>query len=187
MQAAAAGGVAEWVPEAAGWGRATAADADLRAMATASIVAARGDADFAAACALFEEYAAQLGIDLCFQGFAAELSDLPAMYGPPGGRLLLARRGDEFVACVGVRLLSGGICEMKRLYARDCVRGQGLGRSMAVAAIAAARELGYARMVLDTLGSMTAARALYASLGFREIAPYYDNPNAGVKYLALDL
>jgi len=172
---------------AAAWVRAAAAGADLRQMATASIVAARGDADFAVARALFEEYAAQLGIDLCFQGFAAELSDLPAMYGPPHGRLLLARHGDEFVACVGVRALSGDTCEMKRLYVRDRARGQGLGRTMAIAAIAAARELGYARMALDTLGSMAAARALYASLGFRETPPYYDNPNADVKYLALDL
>jgi len=156
-------------------------------MGVASIVAARSDADFAAARGLFEEYAAQLGIDLCFQGFAAELSNLPGMYGPPGGRLLLARLGDDFVACVGVRSLSGGTCEMKRLYVRDRARGQGLGRAMAIAAIAAARELGYARMVLDTLGSMTSARALYSSLGFCDIAPYYDNPNADVKYLALNL
>jgi len=161
--------------------------ADRAGMAAASIVAARSDADFATARRLFEEYAAQLGIDLCFQGFAAELSNLPAMYGPPGGRLLLARLGDDSVACVGVRPLSGDTCEMKRLYTHDRARGQGLGRAMAIAAIAAARELGYARMVLDTLGSMTAARALYASLGFRDIAPYYDNPYADVKYLALDL
>ena len=161
--------------------------ADRAGMAAASIVAARSDADFAAARGLFEEYAAQLGIDLCFQGFAAELSNLPAMYGPPGGRLLLARLGDDFAACVGVRPLSGGTCEMKRLYARDCARGRGLGRTMAIAAIAAARELGYARMVLDTLGSMSAARALYASLGFRETVPYYANPIADAKYLELDL
>lgn len=152
-----------------------------------TIVAARSDADHASARALFEEYAAQLGIDLCFQGFAAELGQLRAMYGPPAGRLLLGRSGDAFVACVGVRPLSDGTCEMKRLYAREGVRGRGVGRALAVAAVSAARELGYTRMVLDTLGSMTAARRLYASLGFRETAPYYDNPSPDVKYLALDL
>jgi len=153
----------------------------------ATIVIARSDAEFAAARALFEEYAAQLGIDLCFQGFEAELSSLPAMYGPPAGRLLLARQDGAFVGCVGVRALADGDCEMKRLYARDSTRGRGLGRAMAVAAISAARELGYSRMLLDTLGTMSAARALYASLGFRETAPYYANPIADAKYLELDL
>ncbi len=153
----------------------------------ATIVIARSDADFAAARALFEEYAAQLGVDLRFQGFEAELSNLPAMYGPPAGCLLLARQGSGFAGCVGVRALPGGDCEMKRLYARAGARGRGLGRALAVAAISAARELGHSRMLLDTLDTMSAARALYASLGFREIAPYYVNPIADTKYLGLEL
>ncbi len=155
--------------------------------AAIEIVAARDATGFAAARALFEAYAAQLGIDLDFQGFGAELSALPRMYGPPAGRLLLARRGRAWVGCVGVRALDGDVCEMKRLYARDAARGRGLGRVLATAAIAAARELGYARMRLDTLAGMSAARALYASLGFREIEPYYANPIPDVKYLELDL
>src|SRR5213079_3151023 len=117
--------------------------------------------------ALFVEYADQLGIDLCFQNFAAELEHLPEMYGPPAGCLLLGRRDSQAIACVGVRRLSGEVCEMKRLYVRTAERGTGLGSRLAVASVAAARVRGYRRMVLDTLASMTPARSLYAGLGFR--------------------
>jgi putative acetyltransferase len=151
------------------------------------IAEAQTDADYAAARALFVEYAEQLGIDLCFQNFAAELDHLPEMYGAPTGCLLLARRGPEAIACVGVRRLSDEVCEMKRLYVRAAERRTGLGHRLAAASVAAARALHYRRMVLDTLATMTAARTLYAQLGFRETSPYYPNPLPEVVYLELDL
>lgn len=143
--------------------------------------------DFAVARRLIEEYAVQLGVDLCFQGFAAELQALPSMYGPPTGCLLLARRGEDAVACGGLRRLQDGVCEMKRLYVQPRARGESLGRRMALALIAQARSLGYARMVLDTLPAMASAQSLYRSLGFRPTAPYYLNPAPGVLYLELDM
>ena len=147
---------------------------------------------YAAARALFEEYAGELGIDLCFQGFAAELGQLPLMYGPPGGCLLLVREPGAAVArgpvgCGAVRRLSPELCEMKRLYVRPHARRLHLGRLIAEALVAKARELGYTRMLLDTLKSMTPAQTLYRSLGFRDTAAYYDNPLADVVYMALDL
>ncbi len=148
---------------------------------------AQSDAEFDGARALFIEYADRLGVDLCFQGFASELQMLNTMYGPPGGRLIIARQDEEYVGCVGVRRISNEVCEMKRLYVRDAARGSGLGRELAKASLEAARALGYQRIVLDTLSPMTAARDLYATLGFKEIAPYYDNPIEGAIYMALDL
>jgi GNAT superfamily N-acetyltransferase len=152
---------------------------------------ASGPAQFDAARALIEEYAghigASMGADLCFQSLAAELDQLPAMYGPPSGCLLLASCGDEWVGCCALRRFSQEVCEMKRLYVKSSARGAHLGRRLTERLVIAARALGYRRMVLDTLEAMMAARTLYRSLGFRQIAPYYFNPMAGVSYMELDL
>lgn len=132
---------------------------------------------------MFREYADSLGVDLSFQGFEQELEALPGGY----DAVLVATVGGVAAGCVGVRPLEDGTCEMKRLYLRPSARGTGLGRALAGAALARARELGYARMRLDTLPSMTEARVLYRSLDFVEIEPYRHNPVVGTSFLELEL
>lgn len=144
-------------------------------------------AELAAVRGLVEEYVRSLGIDLAFQGVDAELADLAAAYGPPGGRILVALDDEEVAGCVALRSLEDGNCEMKRLYVRPAYRGTGLGRRLALAAIEKAREIGYERMRIDTLPQMHAARKLYAELGFREIAPYRFNPVPGTAFMELEL
>jgi ribosomal protein S18 acetylase RimI-like enzyme len=70
---------------------------------------------------------------------------------------------------------------------RDAFRGRGIGRLLALHAIAFARAAGYSEVKLDTLPRMAQAQTLYAALGFRDIAPYNDNPVGGVRFMGLDL
>ena len=147
-----------------------------------TVTAAGGPDDLRHVRALFLEYANSLNFSLCFQGFDEELAALPGKYAPPEGELLLARVGGSAVGVVGLRPLGDGTCEMKRLYVRPEFRRSGAGRLLAERVVALGGERGYRAMRLDTLASMEAARALYGRLGFREIAPYYDNPLCGALY-----
>lgn len=140
---------------------------------------------------LFREYAGQLGVDLCFQDFDAELDGLPGDYAPPLGTLLLAFVDGEPAGCGAVRPLVdvdyANACEMKRLYVKRAFRRFGIGRMLAQALMDHATGAGYSVMLLDTLDDMEAARGLYGSLGFEEIPPYYFNPLPGAHYLKADL
>lgn len=141
--------------------------------------------------ALFLEYAQQLGIDLCFQNFEAELAELPGDYAAPQGTLLLAFVDGQLAGCGAFRPAPdvdyANACEMKRLYVRSAFRRYGLGRQLAQTLIDRATQAGYSAMLLDTLDDMEAARGLYESLGFIEVPPYYFNPIPGAHYLKVDL
>jgi len=148
-------------------------------------------AEFLATRQIFQEYAQQLGIDLCSQNFDAELDDLPGDYAEPQGALLLAMVDGQLAGCCALRPLVSSdyanACEMKRLYVRDSHRRLGLGRQQAEAALDAARVAGYHHVLLDTLTEMESARSLYEDLNFTEIPPYYHNPIANTHYLKTDI
>lgn len=141
--------------------------------------------------AIFRDYAAGLGVDLCFQNFDAELATLPGEYAPPRGSLQLALVNGEVAGCGACRPIGdvdyANACEMKRLYVRPAFRGLGLGRLIAQALMDQALRAGYSVMLLDTLDDMEAARSLYTALGFEEIPPYYFNPIPGAHYLKAQL
>lgn len=136
---------------------------------------------------LFLQYAGSLGFDLDFQHFDRELATLPGDYSPPYGCLMMAEDAGNRAGCVALRRLEGDICEMKRLYVIPDFRDRGVGKILAQAVINEACAKGYTKMRLDTIESMHAARALYASLGFYSIGPYRYNPIDGASYMELML
>lgn len=140
---------------------------------------------------LFQEYADSLGVNLDFQDFENELTTLPGDYSEPRGAIVLAWVDGAVAGCCALRPLDTSdypnAAEMKRLYVRKAFRGFGLGQELAEATLDAARRAGYACVLLDTLDDMESARALYASLGFEEIPPYYHNPLPGSHYLKVDI
>ncbi len=149
------------------------------------ILPVRTASDLDAVVTLFRAYAASLAIDLSYQDFDAEMAAMPGKYAPPEGELLLAAGPEGLsVGCVALRRgPHAEACEMKRLYVAPEGRGMGVGRALVAAVVRVAARVGYAEIVLDTLPSMHRAQALYASLGFEAIAPYYDTPIAGTVFM----
>ena len=133
---------------------------------------------------MLEEYVGWIGLDLAFQEIDAELAGLPGEYAPPEGALFVATGPDRLAGMIGLRPFEDGICEMKRLFVRPDARGRGLAKQLIAVALDEARRLRYSEIRLDTLPMMGDAQSLYVSLGFRDIAPYYDTPIAGTRFMA---
>ena len=99
-----------------------------------------------------------------------------------GGELLLAKRGDHVLGCIGLKALAPpDVAEIKRLFVRPQARGAGVAKAL-VAAVHRSwrRPLGYGEIKLDTLPEMDGAIALYKSFGFVPIPPYGSHPYPGL-------
>lgn len=153
-------------------------------VAETELVRPSSPAEWAQAKRQVQEYAASLKVDLCFQNFAEELASFEREYGPPRGAFFLEK---NLLGCGGLRRFGDGVAEMKRLYVVPAGRGRGIGAALARRIVEEARRLGYRRLVLDTLPDMTAAQALYRSMGFKEIESYRHNPVCGTLYFELSL
>ena len=125
----------------------------------------------------YQAFNAALGIPLDFQGFEDEVASLPGRYASScGGELYLALCDDQPVGCTAYYRFDATTVELKRLFVSPSATGQGVGRLLMEAAIEDAGKAGYSRMILDSVGRLTAARKLYERLGFEEIQSYNDNP-----------
>ena len=97
---------------------------------------------------------------------------------PPRGAFLLASVDGESVACGVVKAIGPGVGSLKRMWVADSVRGLGIGRRTLDALEVQARELGLTTLRLETNKALGEAIALYRSAGFREVAPFNDDPFA---------
>jgi putative acetyltransferase len=136
---------------------------------------------------LWQEYQQQLGIDLAFQAFDAELAGLPGRYARPAGDLVICRVDGEASGCISWYPMENNICEIKRLYVKPDFRGQDIGRRLMSYAIDKITQYGYDAVRLDSLQRLESAKKLYESFDFQPIPPYNHNPLPDVYYMELKL
>lgn len=162
--------------------------------APVTVTRAGNDADWRSAAALLDEYRRWLTRAVDFDPVEAqptagtEFGDLGRFYRPPHGALVLAWTEGRPAGLVGVHRLHGPVGELKRMYVAPSARGLGVGRALVADAIAAATDLGFDELRLQTKPEvMAAADRLYRECGFVDIASYADIGVHGVASLALDL
>lgn len=152
------------------------------------IYAAESDSDFAKAKTIILAYADFLNTDLSFQGFDNEMKTLAVMYGSSSkGCMLLAELSGNIVGTVGLRFLSEGIAEMKRMFVLPEYQGQGIGNTLMLSFIDKARELAYKSIKLDTIPELDRAIELYKKHQFTLTEPYCYNPHPKVQFYELRL
>jgi ribosomal protein S18 acetylase RimI-like enzyme len=111
-----------------------------------------------------------------------QIARLPGAYGPPRGEVILAFAQEALVACGALRELEPEVGEIKRIYVRADHRGPGFGPRLTRALLSRARALGYERVRVDTLPSMTAAIRFYQEMGFVPIPAYWPHPVRGALF-----
>ena len=125
--------------------------------------------------AYFKELAARFEA-----GFDARIphAATPGQLTPPAGYFMVARLHGRVAGCGALKLVGGGTAEIKRMWTAEFARGQGVARTVLATLEAKARELGIERLRLETNKALVEAQALYRSAGYREVAPFNDEPYA---------
>ncbi len=136
---------------------------------------------------LIKEYVDWIDLDLSFQKIAEELEQFPRAYQEPDNSFFVAKDADKIIACIGMKKIGEGICEMKRLFVKDEYKGKGIGKALVTLILGEAKRKGYKLMRLDTLKKMTKAQNLYRSFGFYEIEKYVENPLEGALFMEKSL
>jgi putative acetyltransferase len=102
-----------------------------------------------------------------------EVDDMHASYGAHAARaaywVVVRVSDDAIVGAGGFAPLVGGddrTCELRKMYFYPELRGLGLGSELLGLCVRGASRAGFSRMYLETLASMSQARALYEKHGF---------------------
>ena len=104
----------------------------------------------------------------------SDIEDRAKFY-PPSGRFYVIRREDANVGVGCLKRITPSVAEIQRMYVQPHVRGVGAGRLLLQQLLSDARAIGYEAVRLESLKFLSAAHALYKSVGFAEIAPYAEN------------
>lgn len=137
---------------------------------------------------LFEEYKAELNVDVSFQPTDITAEEISKIYSEPKGKIYLAIVENEPAGCMAFHQMENkSNCEIKRLFVRPKFRGLSIGKILMQKAIEDAKNLGYKEIYLDTLSTLKSACRLYEKLGFEQIPPYYYNPLENVVYYRLKI
>jgi GNAT superfamily N-acetyltransferase len=105
---------------------------------------------------------------------ASDIEDRAKFY-PPSGRFYVIRRKDANVGVGCLKRITPSAAEIQRMYVQPHVRGVGAGRLLLQQLLSDARAIGYEAVRLESLKFLSAAHALYKSVGFAEITPYAEN------------
>jgi ribosomal protein S18 acetylase RimI-like enzyme len=128
----------------------------------------------------------------CIQSYFAELADRfedgfdpvksisadDSELTPPAGLLLIATLHADPVGCGALKFRDDGVAEIKRMWTAPSARGLGLGRRLLAELEAQASERKVRVLRLETNHSLDEAIHLYRSAGYREVAPFNDEPYA---------
>jgi putative acetyltransferase len=144
-------------------------------------------ADTPAIVALVREYAGWLDIDMSFQNFEQEMAEIDSTYSLPKGLFWVVQDCEKLVGCVGFKHLDATTAEVKRLYVQSAFRGQRWGEQLMQVLLDTTRQLGYQRLVLDTVPQTAFAQTLYRRMGFTPIAQYYAGSTLATQFFELPL
>lgn len=150
-----------------------------RLLLASTVTIARVDPAAAAARWCLEQYFAELAerFDTGFDP-AQSIPFSAADFTPPAGAFIMATAGDDPLGCAALKVSGPGVGYIKRMWVAPHARGIGLGSRLLDAIEATASDFDLTTLQLETNRALPEAIGLYLARGYREVAPFNDEPYA---------